>query len=413
MKSFFRSRPAVVVFAVVIVTHVVLGIAMFGPSTSANLSDLPAAMLDADEGELGTQLRAADIELIEWQSIDSEKELSELLEDKSVAAGLVIPEGASEALPALAGEQPEPVTLELIVNVGRHAQAAQAAETALRALVDGVAAQISTQTLAGLTEAGVAVDTEAVPVLAGPVQLDVTYVNAPASPTAAQTPLVLVAMLWIGSLLAVLISYLSLHRRDITPTGFIGAQLIVAAGLAILQPLSILAVGTWILGLDITLTWTMFGVLALTTVMFFLIQSSILNLRGFAGWPILLLLWLFTFTLLPVSVEALATGYRVFIHSWLPTRFPHEALQGILFFDGAGRASQMIWISAAIAVGALILLLVSYARLSRIDLTVNPLAKRLATTLPTDDTGRSDEPSSDRAGGDSFRPDMHGQPRRR
>lgn len=413
MKSFFRSRPAVVVFAVVIVTHVVLGIAMFGPSTSANLSDLPAAMLDADEGELGTQLRAADIELIEWQSIDSEQELSELLEDKSVAAGLVIPEGASEALRALAGEQPEPVTLELIVNVGRHAQAAQAAETALRALVDGVAAQISTQTLAGLTEAGVAVDTEAVPVLAGPVQLDVTYVNAPASPTAAQTPLVLVAMLWIGSLLAVLISYLGLHRRDITPTGFIGAQLTVAAGLAILQPLSILAVGTWILGLDITLTWTMFGVLALTTVMFFLIQSSILNLRGFAGWPILLLLWLFTFTLLPVSVEALATGYRVFIHSWLPTRFPHEALQGILFFDGAGRASQMIWISAAIAVGALILLLVSYARLSRIDLTVNPLAKRLATTLPTDDTGRSDEPSSDRAGGDSFRPDMHGQPRRR
>jgi hypothetical protein len=84
--------------------------------------------------------------------------------------------------------------------------------------------------------------------------------------------------------------------------------LAMLAMLAIVQPLPIVAVGNWL---------------------------------GFGGWPILVLLWLFSFTLLSVPTEALATGYRVLMHSWLPSRFPYEAIQGIVHFGGAGQAPSL------------------------------------------------------------------------
>ena len=386
MQGFLRSRRAVGVFIAVIAVHILLGIATFGPSTSADLSDVPVAVLDADGGEFAGELAAADLDVIEWQAVGTEQVLRDELDDKAVAAGLVIPEGTTATLEQLAGEQPEPAVLELYVNHGRNPEAAQSIEAAIVGIAEAAAAEISSETLTGLTEADVSISAAAVPTLAEPIQVESIPVNAPADAADAQTPLVLVAMLWIGSLIATLVSWLGLHRKDTTPVGFLGAQLIVVAALAVIQPLSIVAVGNWLLGMDISLTATLFGALALTTALFFLLQSAVLNWLGFGGWPILVLLWLFSFTLLSVPAEALATGYRVLIHSWLPSRFPYEAIQGIVHFDGAGQAGLMLGISAAIAAGALALLLASYYRLRGRDLSVNPIQERVAKAGGDDET---------------------------
>jgi len=388
MQGFLRSRKVIGVFIAVIAVHVLLGVATFGPSTSAELSDVPVAVLDLDRAGLAEELTATDVHVIEWSSVTSREALVELLNDKEVAAGLVIPAGATDTLAALGSAEPAPVVLDLYVNHGRNPQAAQTVQATILALAEGAAAQLSAQTLTALGEADVAVAPDAVATLAQPIQVETIPVNAPSSAADAQTPLVLVAMLWIGSLIATLVSWLGLHRKDTTPRGFLGAQLIVVAALAVLQPLSIVAVGNWLLGMDITLTASLFGGLALTTALFFLLQSAVLNWLGFGGWPILVLLWLFSFTLLSVPAEALASGYRVLIHSWLPSRFPYEALQGIVHFDGAGQAGTMLAISAAIALGALALLLASYYRLRGRDLSVNPIAERVAKAgndEPTDD----------------------------
>ncbi len=380
MSGFLRSRRVVGVFVAVVAIHVILGVATFGPGTSMDLSDVPVAVVDADGGELGGQLTGADIDLVEWETVGSREAMFDGFDDKTYAAGVVIPAGASEALAGLAGDAPEPVTLELIVNAGRNAEAAGAVEQAIVGLAEGAAAEVSAEALSGVAAADVSVAPEAVPALAQPITVDVAQVNAPGDAADAQTPLVLVAMLWIGSLIAMLVTFLSLHRKDITPAGFLTAQLIVMAVLAVVQPLSIVAVGNWLLGLDISLSWALFGALALTTAMFFLIQSAVLNWLGFGGWPILVLLWLFSFTLLAVPVEGLATGYRILVHSWLPARFPYEALQGLVFFDGAGQAGLMLTITGAITAGALAVLAASYYRLVRADLSVNPLVKRIAAT---------------------------------
>ena len=403
MQGFLRSRKVIGVFIAVIAVHILLGVATFGPSTSADLSDVPVAVLDLDGGGLADELTGGDIPVIDWVHSTSHDALHQMLDDKEVAAGVVIPAGASDTLQNLAGEQPEVVVLDLYVNHGRNPQAAQTIQATIEGLAEGAAAELSAGTLDALGEAGATVAPEAVATLAQPVQVQATPVNAPSSAADAQTPLVLVAMLWIGSLIATLVSWLGLHRKDTTPAGFLGAQLVVVVALAIIQPLSIVAVGNWLLGMDITLTASLFGGLALTTALFFLLQSAVLNWLGFGGWPILVLLWLFSFTLLSVPAEALATGYRVLIHSWLPSRFPYEAIQGIVRFDGAGRTGIMLAISAGIALGALILLLASYHRLRGRDLSVNPIAERVARTgggdaeeaEPQDaaDTDRAADPS--------------------
>ena len=378
MQGFLRSRKVIGVFIAVIAVHILLGVATFGPSTSADLSDVPVAILDLDDGGLADELTGADIPVIDWTQSTSHDAMQQQLEDKDVAAALVIPAGASDTLAALTGDDAEAVVLDLYVNHGRNPQAAQTIQATIEGLAEGAAAELSSGTLDALGEAGATVAPDAVRTLAQPVQVAAIPVNAPSSAADAQAPLVLVAMLWIGSLIATLVSWLGLHRKDTTPAGFLGAQLVVVVALAIVQPLSIVAVGNWLLGMDITLTASLFGGLALTTALFFLLQSAVLNWLGFGGWPILVLLWLFSFTLLSVPAEALATGYRVLIHSWLPSRFPYEAIQGIVHFDGAGRTGIMLAISAGIALGALILLLASYHRLRGRDLSVNPIAERVA-----------------------------------
>ncbi len=378
MQGFLRSRKVVGVFIAVIAVHILLGVATFGPSTSADLSDVPVAVLDLDGGGLADEVTGADVAVIDWVRSTDHDALQQQLDDKEVAAGLVIPAGASDTLAALGPEATDPVVLELYVNHGRNPEAARNIQSVIEGLAEGAAAELSAGTLEALGQAGATVAPDAVATLAQPIRVEAVPVNAPASAADAQTPLVLVAMLWIGSLIATLVSWLGLHRKDTTPTGFLGAQLIVVAALAVVQPLSIVAVGNWVLGMDIALTASLFGALALTTALFFLLQSAVLNWLGFGGWPILVLLWLFSFTLLSVPAEALATGYRVLIHSWLPSRFPYEAIQGIVHFDGAGQAGTMLAISAAIALGALALLLASYYRLRGRDLSVNPIAERVA-----------------------------------
>ncbi len=115
-------------------------------------------------------------------------------------------------------------------------------------------------------DTGLVIDLEAV--LAEPTQVETVPVNASTDAADVQTPRVLVAMLWIGSLIATLARWRGLHRKDSAPAGFPGGQLIVIAALAVIQPLSIVAVGNWLLGMDINLTAALSGALALTTALF-------------------------------------------------------------------------------------------------------------------------------------------------
>ena len=121
----------------------------------------------------------------------------------------------------------------------------------------------------------------------------------------------------------------------------------------------------------------LYALLALTALTFVLLQSAVLNWLGFAGWPLLVILWLFGPSVLAVPPEFLATGYRTWIYSWIPFRYTFEALQGLLFFDaGAGETARNVWIVGLYGLIALAAVLGSTRRLHARDLTVHPLARR-------------------------------------
>ena len=393
MSTFLRSRAFVGTFVAVVVVHVLLGTVTFGPATSATLTGVPVAVVDLDGSAAPVPgpdpfagLTGADGGLLAWSTLPDRVALDEALTAGTFAAGVVVPSGARDGLARIVeGSAPDavdPIRIELHVNVGRDPQASGAVADTLAGLVAAVSDAASVDAIARLASEGRDVAPARVALLARPVVATTVPVNAPASAAAAQAPLVLVALLWIGALIATLVSWLSLHRDTMVPRTFVAAQLAVLAVLVAVQPVSILVVGRAILGLDVTVSVALVGALALTTALFFLLQSAVLNWLGFGGWPILVLLWLFSFTLLSVPTEALATGYRVLVHSWLPSRFPHDALRGILHFDGAGGATAALWTSAGITAVALVLLLASVTRLRGRDLARNPIAARLERLSP-------------------------------
>lgn len=389
MSGFLRSRRAVGVLVGVVVIHILLAFASFGATTRADLTDLPVGVHNADGGELGDELLAADVDVLDLQAVDSRAALNDGFDDNELYGALVVPEGTTEALGALA-EGGAPAEVEVIVNEGANAQAAQAAEGALTAMVDGVGAEVRAETLEAAGAAGAELPPELAGALAAPITIATTTVNETGDAAQAQAPMILTVLLWIGALIATLVSWLALHRAGQTPLGFVGAQAVVAAALAVVQPLSAVATANWVAGLDISLSWELFGVLALGSAAFYLLQSAVLNWIGFGGWPLLVLIWLFSPAVLNLAPEALPRFYEVGIHSWLPVRFPHEAITGVLFFDGAGGAATATAITAAIAIGAAGLVAASTVRLARTDLAANPLARRIEQI-----GGQASQPTAD------------------
>ncbi len=376
MRQFLLSKSVIVTLIAVVAIHALLAFASFSPSTRADMSDLPVGVVDLDGEGLASQLLEVDHEMLQWNEVSSRTLLDDMMVEKDLYAGIVIPEGASEALEVSATSSQQ-VELELIVNEGADAAAATASAGVISGIVDEISHAAFEQHLATLEADGGVVEPGDLSALTSPVVVEQSIANPAGGQEGAQVPLMLVVLAWIGTLITSLVVWLSLHRTGQTPYGFLGSQLIVGAGIAVLQPFSIVLLARGIAGIDLTFTGQIYLALLLASLAFYMLQSAVLNWAGFGGWPILVMIWLFSFGMLSMAPEALSSFYRDGIYSWIPIRFPFEAIQGVLFFDGEGVTNRMLWITAAIAAGSAAAVAASIPVLRRRDLSVSPMRARL------------------------------------
>ncbi len=212
--------------------------------------------------------------------------------------------------------------------------------------------------------------------LTEPLALQTENVNPVGEQVRGQLPLLFTVLLWLGSLIGSLLVWLMLHRKGQLATRFVGTQLLAGVLLAVIQTFSTLAVAGWMMGMEMSNYGYLIMFLSLTAIVFFLIQSSVLNWLGFKGWPILIMIWLFGLPVVSLPPEFLSAFYKFAIYSWIPYRFSVEGLSSILFFDAGGNLSSMLAILAVIGSVFLLLVLASYYRLKNQDLSVNPMARR-------------------------------------
>ena len=384
MKNFFFNRKALGVVLMVLVIHLLLAYASFGPTATSELKEMPIGFLNSDEGMAGENLglvfekavTGADSEMIKWINYDSLSAMHEAFENKELYGGLVLPPNLTESIFSMQGEAPQQAMVKVILNEGMNVTGANTVQTIIAGTLNEMNQEIRNDMLGNMQNMGLLLQPEQVSVLAEPLVQQVEKVNPVGGQARGQLPLIFTVLLWLGSLIGSLLIWLMLHSKDQLAARFVGTQLLSGVFLAVIQAFSTMAVVGWLMGMELVNYGYLIMFLMITAFVFFLIQSSVLNWLGFKGWPLLILIWLFGLPVVSLPPEFLSNFYKSAIYSWIPFRFSVEGLSSTLFFDAGGNLSSMLAVLAVIGAVFLLLILASYYRLKNQDLSVNPMARR-------------------------------------
>ena len=384
MKNFFFNRKALGVVLMVLVIHLLLAYASFGPTATSELKEMPIGFLNSDEGMAGENLglvfekavTGADSEMIKWINYDSLSAMHEAFESKELYGGLILPPNLTESIFSMQGEAPQQAMVKVILNEGMNVTGANTVQTIIAGTLNEMNQEIRNDMLGNMQNMGLLLQPEQVSVLAEPLVQQVEKVNPVGGQARGQLPLIFTVLLWLGSLIGSLLIWLMLHSKDQLAARFVGTQLLSGVFLAVIQAFSTMAVVGWLMGMELVNYGYLIMFLMITAFVFFLIQSSVLNWLGFKGWPLLILIWLFGLPVVSLPPEFLSNFYKSAIYSWIPFRFSVEGLSSILFFDAGGNLSSMLAVLAVIGAVFLLIILASYYRLKNQDLSVNPMARR-------------------------------------
>ncbi|MEW9699576.1 YhgE/Pip domain-containing protein [Paenibacillus sp. SI8] len=384
MKVFLLSRKFFGVLVLILVIHLLMSYASFGPSVSMKVSGLPIGIVNHDLGASGlnygstvqNQLTQQAAKEVKWTTFATEEEMKQEMDHKALYGGMVIPDNFSQSMLSLNTNQPILPNLKATVNEGQNSSGAKMAETVMAEMVKGLSVKIKEELLSNMEKSGGQLTVSQVKALDRTIELDIKKINSADSAADAQLPTMLTVLLWMGSLIGSLMMWLSLHRENQTAKGFLSMQLAGGAIIAVLQGCSTLLITRGLMGLHVVNYSVLVPFIMLIAFMFFLIQSNVLNWLGFKGWPLLILVWLFGVPLISTPPEFLAGFYRYGIYSWIPIRFGSEGFKSILFFNGHADFPLMLTIAAAITAACGALILLSALKLGSKDLSRNPMASR-------------------------------------
>ncbi len=387
MEKKVVKKKAFGVMLIVIVIHLLLAYGSFGPSATSELKEIPIGFLNADEGVAGENLGlmfekaiiGQDNESIKWVHFGSIVEMNEALENKEIYGGLVLPADLTESVFSLNGEEPRQAVVRVVLNEGMNEIGANTVQGITAGIIGHMNMQVRSDTLGNMQEMGLQLQPGQFMVLSEPLVQQIEKYSPVGEQGRGQLPLMFTVLLWLGSLIGSLMIWLLLHNKNQIPTRFVRTQLLSGALLAIIQSFSTLVVLGGLMGMELGNYGYLIMFLIITSYVFFLIQSSVLNWLGFKGWPILILIWLFGLPVVSLPPEFLSSFYRVGIYTWIPFRFSVEGLNSILFFDAGGNLTNMLGVLGIIGAVFMVVILASQVKLKGKDLSVNPMAKRFET----------------------------------
>ena len=399
MKDFFGNKKTISIAVLVIVIHLLLAYASFGPTITSELNQMPIGFINSDEGVGGENLgllfeqeiQGADSEEIEWIKFDSVSDMHEALENKEIYGSLVLPTDLTASVFSLQSEKPRQAIVEIVLNEGKNTTGANTVQAIITGIISEMNREIRSDMLGNMQQMSMQLQPEQAAALAEPLIMQTVLSHPVGEQARGHVPLMFTVLLWLGSLIGSLSIWLLLHRKNQFAAQFIGTQLIAGISLAVIQAFSTLAIIGWLMGIELVNYGYLIMFLILTALTFFLIQSSVLNWLGFKGWPLLIMIWLFGLPVTSLPPEFLSPFYRSAIYSWIPFRFPVEGLSSVLFFDAGGNLSSMLTVIIIAGAAFLFIFLSSFFKLTNQDLDISPFEKRVQKVMDTED---------DKTGGD-------------
>ncbi|SDS47981.1 YhgE/Pip N-terminal domain-containing protein [Paenibacillaceae bacterium GAS479] len=376
----FKQKLTFVSVLVVLAVLVVFGAAMMGSVVSIKPKDVPVALVMLDQGadmpggaklEAGRQLEeqlTVNAKLpFKWTIVKSEQEARAGIDDRKYYGALILPADLSAGAASLAGPSPKPATVRILASEGANAQAAtvvkQGLNQAMAMASQGMAQSILQQLSAKSEQLPVGT---AKALLAPIVVQEETLHPVGVNNASGNAPGLLVQIMWMGSLVTAALLFFAGKAAVQSGTGrlsaVLGQPVIGAVFVGIASGFLIWMASAWY-GMELYDAVEAWLFLWLVGMMFYLIQSALLNWLGMPAMAILVLLMFFSMPVLNMAPEFLTEASRDWIYSWTPLRFAAVGLREDMYFGGLDSAAAnagVIW-----SVGGAFLVLLVLAGLRR------------------------------------------------
>jgi len=369
MPRAWRARAALAAGAagaIGALASLAIGLLTFGVQATIEPRHLPlavgaaAAVAAPALAPVTARVAAMGGDSVAWRTVGSRAEAERLLDRKEVYGALLLSPG------------PSGLRATILLSGAVNPSATQVAQSVLAPVADGV----TTAARAGSAAAG---SRPSAAQAGQPATPDVQVVTIhPASAAGRTLPLAASALLWLATL-ATSVLVVAVAPR------IAGRQLGRVARLAAAITGAALATGV-VLGLarawdaNLSFGWHAAGFVALVAAAFGLLQAAVLRWLGLRGVTILAPLYLMAPAVAGLVPELLNPVYQAALWSWTPFRFSTEALRSLLFLGpGAPDVLPAVWVFAAIAAGALALLVApAPRRRPRADAAMPAGARRTA-----------------------------------
>jgi YhgE/Pip-like protein len=385
-RQIFKNKLLIIVPILALALVFIFSLTLF-PTVQPQPENLPVAIVNEDKGvEIPDQpavnmgqtildmaqaaLESAEDEepAVKWIVAESAKAVQEGMDNQEYYAALVIPADFSAKQASLRTDAPSSPELQIYVNQGMNAAAANMAAQVLNGMVDNINNNVRTELLEGFEAQGATLTVEQAASIAVPITKTVTNVNEVGENSAGgNAPVSLFQPLWIACLASSAILFIAVSKMTISNRKEKLASKIAQIIMGVLVALFIGFGLTWLaeamVGLNIPDFTDTALFLSITAFSFILMILAVLSLIGFKGIALFALLLFFGAPLLAMAPEMMSAFYRDWIYPWLPMRFMIEGLREIFYF-GQG----LVWntpLSVLVWIGVVSLIVILLTALKR------------------------------------------------
>ncbi|GBG09055.1 phage infection protein [Paenibacillus agaridevorans] len=381
----FKNKLLLALPLIAILVLFIFVLALY-PSATMKPVLLPIAIVNLDEGaalpdgtavNMGDQLveqmkqasgKAAEGEAspVKWVQLESAEAAREGMDNRDYYGAMIIAADFSAKQASLRSPAPQQPEIEVLVNQGMNATAANMVTQMVSGMVGKLNATISAGLLHELEASGATLKPSQAAIVASPILAQITNVNETGANAArGNAPVSLFQPIWMASIAGAAISTLVVGKAAASASSRRSklAARLTQAGVGVVLALLSGFLVTWLadrfLDLDVPSMAEMGLFISFSILAFFLMISAILSWTGIRGIVLFVLLLFFGAPLLALPAEFMNGFYRDWIHSWLPMRFMVDGLRELFFFGNGFEWNEptaaLFWISA----GSLILLLLS------------------------------------------------------
>ncbi|CDN34483.1 MULTISPECIES: YhgE/Pip domain-containing protein [Bacillus] len=331
---------------------VILIIALFSLNLFAQgnpqVKNLPVALILNDMGEHVDTVRSAIEQMSKSKdgkdpmlafTIEKEKDIEELFDEKKYYAALVIPEGYNDTLQH-AMTNNSAATLQVFINQGFNLTGANYAKTALNGLITQLSNQYSKGFIAQMQ--GQKIDTNQASVLVNPIVSEEKVFNAITASTAnGSAPTLMAVPAWVGALIGGFILFLAssniLKKKQLTRKQTLHVmvgQVLFGIIIALFSGFTVSTLAS-LAGINMPSYLLVAFFISFAAFCFFLLVSAITAWIGKPAITLFMVVMLLGMGVLMTPQEMLPSFFVNFIRPWMPLRFASEGLREMFYF-GSG-----------------------------------------------------------------------------